>query len=385
MENIANPPAGGLDLAALIAAAAQAAIAEYAATHQPAATSGTFLPRILLKDLAAEALDGYTKSSKRTYAPYVTFLVHGWPERPDLFPGFGDLRVDEILPKHLQTALNMVNRRARALIEERNAVREALGRCTRPTTGTSAAYNAVGAWRWLFRYAEANRYLSRGSNPADELTKPSRIDGTRMAFTDVQMRQVYAVASGTGDDPELDALIVETILVTGARREGLVNLTVDGLDRDECVVLLDEKFGKVTPQPVPDWFFDKLSAFAASRGAERPGDHVFRKRSADGLSTSPITSRRFDNIFATRLQSAYEWADKEKVGAHTVRHHAITLVERTAGKAVARAFARHSSADVTDIYTGASQQEVARAVVGLYGGDHPWLHREPRARTRTQI
>lgn len=69
-----------------------------------------------------------------------------------------------------------------------------------------------------------------------------------------------------------------------------------------------------------------------------------------------------------------------QVTARTLRHHAVTKVERHAGKAVATAFARHSPGDTNDIYTQASPAEVASAVVEIHGGDHPWMHREPRTR-----
>lgn len=385
-ENIETSNPIGADIAAIVAAAVKAGIAEYAATQPsgpaPAGAGSVPLQRIRLADMASQALGGYTKSSKRTYKPYVKFLVDGWDGHAEIFSGYGDMWVDEILPRHLELAQDVVDRRAREAVEARNQVRAAAGRAAFAVGGKSAVYNAVGAWRWLFAYAEKNRHLYKGHSPAAEIDKPTRTDGTRMAFTETQLRQVLDIASGTGDDPELDALLCEAILVTGARQEGLLNLTLGYLDRDERVLWLDEKFGKVVPQPVPGWFFDKVYAFAIARGAQGPNDTVFRKRGANGKAAIPITGRRFDYIFTTRLQSAYSWADKEKVGAHTVRHHAVTLVERSYGEAIAQAFARHSSKDVTSLYTRASQQEVARAVIGLYGGDHPWLHREPRARPR---
>lgn len=74
-------------------------------------------------------------------------------------------------------------------------------------------------------------------------------------------------------------------------------------------------------------------------------------------------------------------AGKDKVTAHTLRHHAISLVERTFGRRVAIAFARHEPEDVNGRYTVARPKEVTGAVVAFRGGDHPWLHREPRPRT----
>lgn len=83
------------------------------------------------------------------------------------------------------------------------------------------------------------------------------------------------------------------------------------------MVRLDEKFGKVVDQPVPDWFVRGLHEFAVRRGAARP-----------------ITSRRLDGLF-DRLKKAYDWADKQQVSTHTLRHHAITMVERSSSGSTA--------------------------------------------------
>jgi integrase len=187
------------------------------------------------------------------------------------------------------------------------------------------------------------------------------------------MEDFWAVVKGTGNDPELDELVCQTILITGARREGLTNLVLRGIDRDECTVRLDEKFGKIVDQPVPDWFVERLWAFAVARGASKPTDQVFRLGPRrDGTMGKPITSRRLDNVFQ-RVQSMLAWADKQQVTAHTLRHHAIELVERHAGKQVPAGFARHEPGDTSGLYGRASREEVARAVVDLHGGHHPWL------------
>jgi len=52
----------------------------------------------------------------------------------------------------------------------------------------------------------------------------------------------------------------------------------------------------------------------------------------------------------------------------------VTVIERATSRAVATAFARHKPEGTNGIYTVASREEVAEAVVLVYGGDHPWLH-----------
>lgn len=364
---------GHAELVAILTAALQAASAG------PTARGAG--ERIRVADLVTKSIEQMTPNTSRTYAGYMEFLAKGDPECPDpqvrAWKGLGQMWVDEVLPSHLTKALMMVSARAACRAEGRAQVRRDAERVVRDTDGTGARFSAVGAWRRLFRDAIADRHLAPGMNPAMDLTKPKRKrGGSRFALEEPLFGEAVRLISTTGDDPELDAMIVTFIDVTGARQEGVLNLTVGGLDRSECTVLLIEKFGTRVHQPVPDWFMAQLVRFAESRGATGPADKVFRKRLASG-KVKAITPRRFNYIFCDRLQASLTWADKLQVTAHTLRHHSITRVERHSGRAVARAFARHAPEGVTDIYTEASREEVAQAVVELHGGDHPWLHRAP--------
>ncbi|MCF6744888.1 hypothetical protein E9529_11465 [Blastococcus sp. KM273128] len=98
----------------------------------------------------------------------------------------------------------------------------------------------MGAWRRMFKVAVKDRHLAKAFDPSQEISKPKRSDGTRMAFEQFQLDDVWAVATGTGDDPVLDEHVLETILIAGARQEGILNLTLGGLDHVECTIRLDE-------------------------------------------------------------------------------------------------------------------------------------------------
>ena len=356
----------------------------------PAAPNAHIVPgeRISLPELAEKTLAGLKKtSSGRTYGGYIQFLVYGWPlqapPEKKVYPGLAAKYqwADEVLPSDLEEALRAIEDRAKASAAVKAANRRAAGREVQESNGTGAKYNAVGAWRRMFTVAVKDRHLAKAFDPSQQIDKPKRIDGTRMAFEQYQMDQLWAVAISTGDDPELDEHIVETILIAGARQEGILNLALGGIDHVECTIRLDEKNGKVVHQPVPDWFITKLDTFARSRGARHPDDKVFRYRPDGRKKGAPIGSRRFDYLFADRIQARLPWADKEQVTGHTVRHHAVTVVERKTSHAVSVAFARHEPEGVNGRYTVARPTEVAAAVVAIYGGDHPWLHREPRPRT----
>jgi integrase len=343
---------------------------------------GVALTRITVADLVKKTLDSIRTDSKRTYKPYLTLLEKGWSGRDYRYEGIGKMWVDEVLPSHLEKALEAVQARAQQRHEDRHAVRSEVDRHEFAPVGSTPAYNAVGAAEAIQR-CHRRKAPAQGRQPGRRHQEAHADRGHPPRPHADQLDQMWELIDSTGDDPELDRMLCETILVTGARVEGLLNMTLRHIDLDECVIWLDEKFGKVIPQPAPDWFCQKLNAFALSRGAIIKSDKVFRKL-ALGPKTpaAPITDRRFDYIFTQRLQAAYEWADKDQMSAHNLRHHAVTTVERGMGsKAIAQAFARHSSG-VTSIYIKASREEVAAAVLRLYGGDHPWLHREPRVGPR---
>jgi len=334
--------------------------------------------RVKVAELATRALAGCSKNTARTYGSYMRLLARGEPTvaGPDGEPyrGIGGMWADEVLPSHLKVALKVVWVRAKAGGEDRADRRESKGRVVRDTNGSGAAYNAVGAWRNMFTFAINERNLAEGFNPALKVEKPDRQPGRRLAIREELLRELLEHFGSTGDDPQLDLMICRFILITGARQEGLLNLRFGGLDPDECTVRLDEKFGKVVFQPVPDWFLAELQAFALARGSSQRKDPVFVKRLASGGFT-PITRRRFNSMFCDRLQAACPWADKAQVTAHTLRHHAVTVIERATSRAVATAFGRHKPEGTNGIYTVATREEVAEAVVLVYGGDHPWLHR----------
>jgi len=337
--------------------------------------------RITVGQLADKALATLNGSTLRTYRPYIRFLAWGDPSVTgndgSLFCGLAGRWADEIVPSDLKSVLTLLGERSKAGAAKRAANREERKRVVHDVRGFSAGYNAVGAWRYMFKVAVDDRHLAKGMNPAADLVKPKRSDRRRMALEDEHFEQMVELIGSTGDDPQLDALVLRFIDITGARREGLLNLQVGGIDREECTVRLHEKFDTVFDQPVPDMFVDELLTFAAARGSVARTDPVFVKRTASGGFT-PMGRRRYDYIFTDRLQSSFTWADKLQVTAHTLRHHAITRVERRYGRAVAQAFARHAPEGITDIYALANQAEVATAVVGIFGGDHPWRHRPPR-------
>lgn len=345
------------------------------ATSRPALVPGE---PITVRDLAVKTLAGLKTSTASTYRTYLTFIVDGWPAaapaEEKLYLGLGDRLAHEVLPADLEEALRWVGIRAEMSAQRKTDVREELGRHAVFSDGTGAKFNAVGAWRAMFNVAVKNRHLAKGFDPAQEVQKPRRGLGSRVPMEQHELDEMLAVVQNTGNDPELDLLLCQTILIGGARREGLLNLELRGIDRDECTIMLDEKFDKRLAQPVPDWFVERLYAFAVSRGATQPRDKVFRTRPTGQRPSRPITHRRLDNLFQ-RVQSSLPWADRKHVTAHVLRHHAIAVIQEASRRTVSLAFARHEPEGTHDRYGRATPREVAQVVVQVYGGDHPWLHR----------
>jgi hypothetical protein len=74
--------------------------------------------------------------------------------------------------------------------------------------GRSAGEHMIAALRCIYQHAIADGLLPESANPAIRVPKPWRLASTRRALTDAQLSQVSAAASTTGNDPELDILLL---------------------------------------------------------------------------------------------------------------------------------------------------------------------------------
>jgi len=299
------------------------------------------------------------RATAATYEPGWRTLVRVHGHRP----------ISELTTSQLERVLLAV--RTRAICRERARVdrRRARGRTAEAGNAAGAEHNALAAIRAVFKRAEGDGELPRG-NPAAHLTPAAKNANRRRALTAEEVSQIYEVATTTGDDPHLDALIVRTTLETGARRDGLVNLRLQDLNARRQTITLHEKNGKSREQPVTAELFAQLQQLAASRGAIKPHDAVLRYRRR-GDTCAPLTERRFDTLFERRVQRRLVWAEAEGVTLHWLRHTAGTRIERVAGRGVARSFLGHASADTTDLYTTAQPAEVIHAWCAAFGASHP--------------
>ena len=154
----------------------------------------------------------------------------------------------------------------------------------------------------------------RGGQPGPEggqaappaVHPPGRHRTTRLA-------EINQVAATTGDDPELDTLLLRLHTETACRRGGALALRPQDLDPDQCLILLREKGETVRWQPVSPTLMARLVEHGQERHAPPDGQLL---RYADGR---PITSRRYDHLWA-RIGRHLPWVRTQQISMHWIRH-----------------------------------------------------------------
>nr|WP_030466861.1 site-specific integrase [Lentzea aerocolonigenes] len=235
--------------------------------------------------------------------------------------------------------------------------------------GRSAGEHMVAALRCLYKFAAADDHIALARNPALLVPKPRRIPSTRRGLQNVRVEEVAEVASTTGNDPALDALLVRLHLETACRTGAALALRPCDIDEEQCLILLQEKGGVFRWQPASPTLIAHLIDHGLVRGSADPRGPLLRYR--DGR---PLSKRRYDGLWA-RVRRQHEWAARQLVSTHWLRHTTLTFVERRFGLAVAQAYAGHSpannSATTTTTYIRANEIEVATALAALTGEPHP--------------
>jgi site-specific recombinase XerD len=270
-------------------------------------------------------------------------------------PGWGQRRLDEPTTAELQVLCEQI-RAARVIRRSDRG-------------GNEVVRHVIDSLRKLYKHAEDHRVIDPRDNPAARLTKPKRARSNRRALPVDLLAQITEVAATTGNDPELDSLILRLHTETACRRAGALALRPRDLDPVQSVILLREKGGTQLWQPVSPTLMQALCRHAEQRGAHESGQ-LLRARNG-----KPITRRRYNLLFE-RLGQHLPWVLTHGISIHWLRHTTLTWVERHYGTAVAREFARHSQTGggVTGIYTTATITEVATAVAHLTGEPHPLAH-----------
>ena len=374
--------------------------------HAGGPNLASYLPRVL---------DALEKGTRRTYSPPLRLLVEGWsvprsawpllteladeegltlPADPPIcdaprptdarplpgttgethllvYPGLGDCPVGQVSEADLKAWLRWIRLRARLRNRVSEDRRDQHGRQVVEHNGDKAVATAVAAARNFFATAAGDRAvpLRKDASPALDLRKPTAGPGRRRALSDQELRACWEATCTAGQDPELHRLLFRFHITSGARREGAIKLRLCDLD-DDGWLYLREKGRTHAWVPCPPSLVAELRDIAHRRGAHEPRDRVLRAKRTRNGQHPPLTGRQHDK-WAEHVQAALPWADHMGWGAHVLRHHAGTTIERIAGKAVAAAFLRHKPSDVTARYVTSTSPEVAAAVAIMTGEPHP--------------
>ncbi len=290
-----------------------------------------------------------TAGTRRAYGSYWNRFTERWGQR----------RLDDITPSEIRQLMTHVKTH---VVARRNA-----------RGGRSAAEHLVAALRCVYQRAVDDGLISEADNPARKVAKPRRLPSTRRAIADTRLAQINQVAATTGNDTELDTLMLRLHTETACRRGGALALRPADLDPGQCLVLLREKGETVRWQPVSPTLMARLVQHGEERHAPPDGQLL---RYAGG---QPVTSRRYDHLWA-RIGRHLPWVATQQISTHWIRHTTLTWVERNFGYAVARAYAGHTDAGgeagATSTYVRASLPEVAAALAALTGEPHPLTTQE---------
>ncbi|RDI45298.1 tyrosine-type recombinase/integrase [Nocardia mexicana] len=308
----------------------------------PADLVGTATPVPTFAEVIPQVRAALSPGTLRTYSVHLTRLENEW----------GTHRLDE--PS--KTDLEQMARTVRAAARVNRASRG----------GSSAVEHFVGAARCVYRYAEGQGWIRPADNPARAVAKPTRRASHRYAIPSHQLAEICHIAAHTGNDPDLDALILRLHIETACRRSGALALRPHDLDPDRCLIWLREKEVADRWQPVSPTLMRYLQHHAHDRHAPHSG-RLLRYRNG-----KPITGRRYDHLWA-RIGEELPWVAVQGVTVHWLRHTTLTWVERTFSFAVARAYAGHhgKTGGTTTTYVKASLLEVAAALSVLTGEPHP--------------
>ena len=217
---------------------------------------------------------------------------------------WGGRRLDELSPSEIRHLMAHVKAH---VVARRNA-----------RGGRRAEEHLVASLRCLYRRAKDDGLIAEADNPARKVAKPRRLPSTRRAIPDTRLAEINQVAATTGDDPELDTLLLLRLHTeTACRRGGALALRSRDLAPDQCLILLREKGETVRWQPVSPTLMARLVQHGQERHAP-PDGRPLRYRNG-----RPVTYRRYDGL-CTRLGRHLPWVRTQQISVHWIRHTTLT-------------------------------------------------------------
>jgi integrase/recombinase XerC len=152
--------------------------ADLAAAPPPGKQVPTFAEYVPVVSAAVSA------GTRRAYGSYWNRVIEHWGAR----------RLDEPTPSEIRQLMAYVKTH---VVARRNA-----------RGGRSAEEHLVAALRCLYRRAVDDGLIAQADNPARKVAKPRRLPTTRRALPDTRLAEINEAAAATGDDPDLDTLLL---------------------------------------------------------------------------------------------------------------------------------------------------------------------------------
>jgi integrase/recombinase XerC len=184
------------------------------------------------------------------YVPVVSAAVSTGTRRANglywnrIVDQWGSRRLDEPTPSEIRQLMVYIKTH---VVARRNA-----------RGGRSAQEHLVAALRCLYRRAVEDGLISQTDDPARKVAKPRRLPSTRRAGPEARLAEINQIAAATGDDPELDTLLLRLHTETACRRGGALALRPADLNPDQCLILLREKGETVRWQPASPTLMARL-------------------------------------------------------------------------------------------------------------------------------
>ena len=257
--------------------------------------------------------------------------------------------------------------------------RKAKGLTIKEETGHHAYNRALDTLATIVSYGLKKGVLT--NSPLSDIKRKAISESDRHGLTPDQVEEILSIALKGGSDPELEYLILWTIIETACRSGGLIKLQLQDLDSKELMIRFHEKGGKSRKQPVSKALMQSIISLAKSRGVKSPTDSLFSyKYICDCHSTKklectckshqhsncselsiPVSPHKFEKLWK-RLGEQISWVAEKQISNHWLRHTTLTWVDRaTSSNSIASKYAGHGPASVTAGYTSARKEEIRQA------------------------
>lgn len=168
----------------------------------------------------------------------------------------------------------------------------------------------------------------------------------RRALESWEMDVLWDAASHH-QDPDLALMVLDFVRETAARRQAVIDLTLDDIHWSESFVVLHTKFRQRVEIPVSQDLLERIAIRAAELGwdgqysaprgkwSPNPSRAAFRK-----LDAGALTARWFDSMF-NLIERQTRGKLEVRFTTHWLRHTTLSQVDQIAGANVAAQWAGH--------------------------------------------